>query len=108
MSILRHYGVRFKLFLLIGSAAMLMLLNTAFQVTKTYQEDITERKVAMQEQVKTAISLVQYYSNKYPTDKITAQQEAKAALSAMRFDGNNYFWVIATDNTLIMHPLRQQ
>ena len=108
MNILRHYSVRFKLLLLVGSAALLMLLNTAFQVTTTYQGDVTERKVAMQEQVKAAISLVQYYSNKYPTDKITAQQEAKAALSAMRFDGNNYFWVVATDNTLIMHPLRQQ
>ncbi|PSW20810.1 methyl-accepting chemotaxis protein [Photobacterium sanctipauli] len=108
MNALRHYGVKFKLLLLIASAALLMLLNTAFQVTQTYQGDIAERKISMQEQVKATISLVQHYADKYPADKQTAQQEAKAALSVMRFEGNNYFWVVATDNTLVMHPLRQK
>ncbi|AJR05181.1 methyl-accepting chemotaxis protein [Photobacterium gaetbulicola] len=108
MNLLRHYGVRAKLLALIAIAAILMLVNTAFQANESYQSDIADRKISMQEQVKAAISLVQYYSDKYPFEQETAQQEAKAALAAMRFDGDNYFWVIATDNTLIMHPLRQQ
>ncbi|PSU30512.1 methyl-accepting chemotaxis protein [Photobacterium lutimaris] len=108
MNLLRHYGVRAKLLALITIAVILMLFNAAFQANESYLTDIADRKVSMQEQVKAAISLVQYYSDKYPLDQHTAQQEAKSALSAMRFDGGNYFWVIATDNTLVMHPLRQQ
>ncbi|KHT64210.1 hypothetical protein RJ45_07470 [Photobacterium gaetbulicola] len=108
MNLLRHYGVRAKLLALIAIAAILMLFISVFQANETYQNDIADRKESMQEQVKAAISLVQYYSDKYPFEQEKAQQEAKAALAAMRFDGDNYFWVIATDNTLIMHPLRQQ
>lgn len=108
MKLLRHYGVRAKLLALIATAVILMLFNTAFQANESYQSDIADRKLSMQEQVKAAISLVQYYSDKYPRDQLTAQQEAKSALAAMRFEGDNYFWVIATDNTLVMHPLRQQ
>ena len=108
MNLLRHYGVRAKLLALIAIAAILMLFNTVFQANESYQSDIADRKESMQEQVKAAISLVQYYSDKYPLDQELAQQEAKSALSAMRFDGDNYFWVIATDNSLVMHPLRQQ
>ncbi|MGR5063629.1 methyl-accepting chemotaxis protein [Photobacterium sp. DNB22_13_2] len=108
MNLLRHYGVRAKLLALIAIAVILMLFNAAFQANESYQSDIADRKGSMQEQVKAAISLVQYYSDKYPLDQLTAQQEAKSALAAMRFDGDNYFWVIATDNRLIMHPLRQQ
>ncbi|MGF1683274.1 methyl-accepting chemotaxis protein [Photobacterium minamisatsumaniensis] len=108
MGILKHYGMKFKLLLLIASAAVFMLAITAFQINQAYENDIAERKTAMQEQVKVVISLVQFYSDQYPADKQQAQQEAKAALSAMRFEGDNYFWVIATDNTLVMHPLRQQ
>ena len=108
MNLLRHYGVRAKLLALIAIAAILMLFNTVFQANQSYQSDIADRKESMQEQVKAAISLVQYYSDKYPLDLDLAQQEAKSALSSMRFDGDNYFWVIATDNSLVMHPLRQQ
>lgn len=108
MNLLRHYGVRVKLLALIATAVILMLFNTAFLANESYQSDIADRKLSMQEQVKAAISLVQYYSDKYPRDQLTAQQEAKSALAAMRFEGDNYFWVIATDNTLVMHPLRQQ
>ena len=75
---------------------------------KAFRAILQDRKESMQEQVKAAISLVQYYSDKYPLDQELAQQEAKSALSAMRFDGDNYFWVIATDNSLVMHPLRRQ
>ncbi|WP_295891365.1 methyl-accepting chemotaxis protein [uncultured Vibrio sp.] len=107
MKVLQQYNVKLKLMALIAIAVTLMLITSVYQLHQTYQSDIEDRKSAMQEQVKAAVSLVQYYSNKYPSDQALARQEAKSALEAMRFEGNNYFWVIDTNNTLIMHPLRQ-
>ncbi|MGC9404300.1 methyl-accepting chemotaxis protein [Vibrio genomosp. F10 str. 9ZC157] len=107
MSVLQKYKVKTKLMGLVAIAATLMLLTTVFHLHQTYQTDISDRKSAMKEQVKAAVSLVQYYSNKYPNDQERAQTEAKLALESMRFEGNNYFWIVDTDNTLIMHPLRK-
>ncbi|WP_413111225.1 methyl-accepting chemotaxis protein [Thaumasiovibrio sp. DFM-14] len=107
MRILQRIKIRQKLWLLIFTAITLLVINTAFLLYRTLDGDYAERKIGMQQQVETAATLINGYIKQNPRDLEAAGTQAISALRNIRYDSNNYFWITDTNDTLIMHPLRE-
>ena len=124
----RKFGTRGILMVTCMSVMIVSVIVTALiglvSVNKMNQNGIRNYEAAMNDgynkeiktQVQTAISVISHYYQLSESDTITeeeAKEQAMEAVRAMRYgedydnDGvmDGYFWIDATDYTLVMHPI---
>lgn len=103
-------SLRFKLGLLTFISVAGLLAMTVVLVYGQYQQSLNERKSLVQSAVQTASGVLAWAQEEVTQGRLTpeqAQEKAYAAISLMRFGHNNneYFWIIDSQGTILMHPI---
>lgn len=95
----------------VGITAILSIKSMSSAAYKTYEQTENEGyNTEIKSEVQSAISILQSEYEKYQAGQKSeedAQFDAKETVRAMRYrdDDSGYFWIDATDYTLIMHPI---
>lgn len=106
---LNNLKVGHKLWLLLSTLVIMMIVFEGIAYFNLYQELLNARKKEVKEQVENAYSLLSYYAKKESDiGQEAAQKEALAALSSLRYGNGGYFWVNDMQAKLLMHPLKPQ
>lgn len=93
------------------SSAILSIKSMYSSAYKTYEQAKNEGyNTEIKSEVQSAISILQGEYDRYLAGEKSeeeAQHDAKESVRAMRYrdDASGYFWIDATDYTLIMHPI---
>ncbi|WP_241033740.1 methyl-accepting chemotaxis protein [Vibrio maerlii] len=103
---LKNISIKLKLQLIVLLTGVLIILMSVLSLLLQKEQQLSERRNKLEDQIETAVSLVEYYRNRSDLSSLQAQQMAKQALSSLRYEDNNYFWITDTANNLVMHPLR--
>jgi methyl-accepting chemotaxis protein len=107
--ILNAFKVSHKLWALIITLVMLLVVFEGSAYTGMYNELLQARKHQVKSQVENAYSLLAFYASQAPTiGEEEAKKSALAALSNLRYGESGYFWVNDMDVTLLMHPFKPQ
>lgn len=98
--------------LIIGAASLLglllVLMLSVNQLNTALRAGFNERT---KQTLDTAYSQLERFHADQQAGRMTqaqAQAAARATLKAMRFGKNNYFFVLGTDCTMILHPLKPE
>lgn len=75
-----------------------------------YNTSLDTYKSEIKTQVQSVISQLSYYYDEYKSGRMTENDSKSKALDIVRNtrygdDGSGYFWIDATDYTLVMHPI---
>ena len=75
-----------------------------------YNTSLDTYKSEIKTQVQSVISQMSYYYDEYKSGRMTENDSKNRALDIVRNtrygdDGSGYFWIDATDYTLVMHPI---
>jgi methyl-accepting chemotaxis protein len=107
--ILNAFKVSHKLWALIITLVMLLVVFEGAAYTGMYSELLTARKHQVKSQVENAYSLLAFYAAQAPTiGEEAAKKNALEAISNLRYGESGYFWVNDMDVTLLMHPFKPQ
>ncbi|GLS03867.1 chemotaxis protein [Chitiniphilus shinanonensis] len=105
---IHHFKIRHKLWLLIGAALAMLVLQAFYTL---WAED-TALKGARRQQIYSSIelayTLVDHYGQLAASGKLStedAQAAAKDALGALRFEGDNYFSTYDLQYRMVKHPV---
>lgn len=95
----------------IGAVAIISIKQSSNMALKNYEEAMDEGyQTEVTSEVQTVIAVLQSEYDKFKNGTMTeeeAQKEAMEMVRAMRYrdDASGYFWIDATDYTLMMHPI---
>lgn len=107
--ILNAVKVSHKLWALIITLVMLLIVFEGTAYTGMYSELLAARKNQVKSQVESAYSLLAFYAAQAPTiGEEAAKKNALEAISSLRYGDSGYFWVNDMDVTLLMHPFKPQ
>lgn len=102
-------GTRFLLIL--GTVAAGMLAVGANGLLNLRSSVMVERQQALRSLSDVAVSMVSHYTGLAERGEMPKEQAQRAALTALRgirYSGAEYFFVLAGDGTMLMHPIAEQ
>lgn len=98
-----------KLFAIVGSAVMgVVLLATVFLVTEK-RLIMQERQAAVRQTVEIAHTLVAHHHGLIASAQMPEEEARKgaiAAVRALRYSGNEYFFITDMQPKMVMHPIK--
>lgn len=107
MHFLNNLSVGRKMMLMALSALIVIVSICTYVLHLQKQSTLVERQKKLQAQVEVAMSIVKHY---YEASTVIGEAEAKSramdSIEALRYDNNNYFWLMNSDNEVLMHPIK--
>ncbi|BAL25940.1 methyl-accepting chemotaxis protein [Azoarcus sp. KH32C] len=103
--------IRNRLWLLVGTAMLLIAVVSLASAWNQRNETIKERRQKTQALVENAMTLIRHYGDLAAGGKMeadAAREQAKAAVGALRYDGDNYFFIVDTAHHMIRHPMKPE
>ena len=100
-----------KLTVLVAAAMAMVVAMTALNLSASYEDLMTSKRLKTQHLVQSAHSLIGHYAElerKGAMSRQDAQAGALAALNAVRYDGKEYFWVNDLRPFMLMHPFAKK
>lgn len=107
----RQYGVKTRLWAQVISCFAVIALISVLMLNTLYNELQTAKQTSTRHLVETAHSIISHYGDQAQSGALTrqqAQQRAKAALEAVRYSDNEYIFILTTDHTMVMHPIKPE
>ncbi|WP_051228887.1 methyl-accepting chemotaxis protein [Paludibacterium yongneupense] len=101
-----HIAYRLLLVVIIG--ALGLTLFAAISLSNLHTTLLTEREAKTQEHIDVARTTIQSIAREWGKagrPQADAQRIALDTLRSVRFSGNQYFWVLDTSGTMLMHPI---
>ena len=101
--------VRTRFTLLIVASIAILAVIFALILAAQRERLIEDRKEQVRNLIDGVATMVTYYENQAKTgqmDAETAKASALGAIRAMRYRTSEYFFVLDTDNRMLMHPIK--
>ena len=108
-SLLSHWSIRFKLGILAGFGALVLVLLSSYLVWQQYQNSYEARKLGIAQSVQVVTSIVEGAYQQEVSGAMTRTQAQALALKLVndaRYSGKEYFWINDMDVRLLAHPFR--
>jgi methyl-accepting chemotaxis protein len=108
---LSHLSIKFKLVLLAGFGALILMVTSVYLLWHQYQTSYDARKVAIRQSVEIAASIVDWAYKQETSGQLTraqAQAMATKAVNDARYSGKEYFWINDMDVRLVTHPFKPE
>ncbi len=106
---LQSMSIAKKLTLLTISAIIGIVILTTLFLLSERQLILEERQANVRQAVETAYGILDHYhaiANKGVMPQQEAQQKALETIRGLRYGGTEYFWVMDTHPTMLMHPIK--
>ncbi|MBP8183998.1 MAG: cache domain-containing protein, partial [Rhodoferax sp.] len=108
---LSHLSIKFKLVLLAGFGALILMVTSVYLLWHQYQTSYDARKVAIRQSVEIAASIVDWAYKQETSGQLTraqAQAMATKAVNDARYSGKEYFWINDMDVRMVTHPFKPE
>jgi methyl-accepting chemotaxis protein len=99
--------IRTRIWLMIASALLGLLLLGSFSLYIQHDKLLTEKKTQLTKMMDAVFSQLALYQEQVKTGKLSqeeAQTKAITYIKGVRYDNGNYFWINDRHPTMIMHP----
>jgi methyl-accepting chemotaxis protein len=107
----RQFSVAARLRFLGVLAALSVLGVSGHLLGSQYQQQVTDRQLAVRQAVEVAHGVVSWSHGRQQQgllDEAQAKAQALAALDALRYSGKEYFWVNDLQARMVHHPIKPQ
>ena len=108
---LHSLSIAKRLWLIIGSALLGVLLMAVLVLMSERTLITEERKNSVRQTVEIAYELIAHYHEQAVQGKITedeAKLRAMAAVKKLRYNGSEYFWINDMQVNMLMHPIKPE
>ena len=108
---LNKMSIKWKLALLAGFGAVVLVLLASFLLWLQYQHSYDDRKESIQHNVEVVRSIVASIYQQEQSGQLSheqAQAQAIRAVNDARYAGKEYFWINDLDVKLITHPFKPE
>lgn len=106
---LRQLSVKTRLWAQVSACFAVILVITFLMLNSLYSELKQSKQLETQHIVETAHGIVSFYAEQVASSKMTleqAQTEAKQVIKAMRYADDEYLFILDTQHTMLMHPIK--
>ncbi|MFK4754454.1 methyl-accepting chemotaxis protein [Oceanobacter antarcticus] len=106
MSLFRNISIRSRLWLLLGTAIICVVIIQITALQQTYNTLTNAKNQSVQQLTDNAYSLLTHFANleKEGLSRAEAQRLAKETITAQHYDnGSGYFFIQSTDNIMLAH-----
>lgn len=103
--------IKAKLWLVIASSVVGLLLLSAFSLSALHTKLVQEKETQLVKLVDSVFSELNYYQSleaKNQLSKEEAQAKSLELLKTLRYGSGDYFWVNDNQPTMIMHPINSK
>lgn len=110
-SLLSRLSIKWKLALLVGFGAVVLLLLSSFLLWLQYQSSYDARKASIKQSVEIATSIVESIYQREVSGQLSHEAAIAMAtklVNEARYAGKEYFWINDLDVRLVTHPFKPE
>jgi len=104
----KNVRITHRMMLIVAASLVGMVAVAVFGLANLRDSLMTDRRDRLAHLVETAHGVVAHFAERAQAGELSeeqAQQRALETLRALRYDGSEYFFVLDTQNVMLMHPV---
>ncbi|HZZ85978.1 MAG TPA: cache domain-containing protein [Anaeromyxobacteraceae bacterium] len=111
MRIFKSVSINGKLWLIIGTGLLGVLLSVTEAMLVFQRTMVEDRKAKVQSVVESAFGIIEHFGQQAASGQMTDDAAKAAALQViktLRYEGKQYLWVNDLTPTMVMHPIQTE